>query len=131
MCHRVQLVGELLLELLVRGSNPLGVGLLLESVVRGWNPTCPIRVHLSIDTGTHTAKEVCISIVQQKPSNPHGTGHPGLCLTSSIGQSPTATTHPANYQQKGAHGGKTAQITGRADKAWAMAHADLVCLWPD
>ena len=82
---RVQLVGELLLELLVRGSNPLGVGLLLESVVRGWNLTCPIRVHLSVDTGTHTAKEVCILIVQQKPSDPHGTGHPGLCLTSSIG----------------------------------------------
>jgi hypothetical protein len=34
-CHRVQLVGELLLELLVRGSNPSGVGLLQESVVRG------------------------------------------------------------------------------------------------
>ena len=60
---RVQLVGELLLELLVRGSNPLGVGLLLESVVRGWNLTCPIRVHLSVDTGTHTAKEVCILIM--------------------------------------------------------------------
>jgi hypothetical protein len=61
--HRVQLVGELLLELFVRGSNPSGVGLLLESVVRGWNPTCPIRVHSSIDTGNLTAKEVCISIV--------------------------------------------------------------------
>ncbi len=84
-CHRVQLVGELLLELLVRDSNPSGVGLLLESVVRGWNPTCPIRVHLSVNTGNHTAKEVCISIVRQKPSNPCGSGHPGLCLTSSIG----------------------------------------------
>ncbi len=82
---RVQMVGELLLELLVRGSNPSGVGLLLESVVRGWNLTCPIRVHLSIDTGIHTAKEVCISIVRQKPSNSHGTGYPGMCLTSSIG----------------------------------------------
>jgi hypothetical protein len=80
------LVGELLLELLVRGSNPSGVGLLLESVVRGWSPigwtvasrtlgqgfkpliggwgpTCPIRVHLGVVTGKHTAKEVCISIV--------------------------------------------------------------------
>jgi hypothetical protein len=37
-CHRVQLVGELLLELLVRGSNPSGVGLLLGSIVRGWSP---------------------------------------------------------------------------------------------
>ncbi len=36
--HRVQLVGELLLELLVRGSNPSGVGLLLGSIVRGWSP---------------------------------------------------------------------------------------------
>jgi hypothetical protein len=52
--HRVQLVGELLLELLVRGSNPSGVGLLLESLVRGWNPTCPIRVHSSIDTRKNT-----------------------------------------------------------------------------
>ncbi len=52
--HRVELVGELLLELLVRGSNPSGVGLLLESVVRGWNPTCPIRVHSSVDTGKNT-----------------------------------------------------------------------------
>ncbi len=54
--HRVQLVGELLLELLVRGSNPSGVGLLLESAVRGWNPTCPIRVHLSVATGNHTCE---------------------------------------------------------------------------
>ncbi len=83
--HRVQLVGELLLELLVRGSNPSGVRLLLESVVRVWNPTCPIRVHLSINTGNHTAKEVCILIIRQKPSDPRGTGHPGLCFTSSIG----------------------------------------------
>jgi hypothetical protein len=57
MCHRVQLVGELLLELLVRGSNSAGVGLLLESVVRGWNPICPTRVHSSVDTGNHTARE--------------------------------------------------------------------------
>ena len=75
----------MLLELLVRGSNPSGVGLLLESIVRGWNPTCPIRVHLSVDTRRDTANEICISIVPQKPSNPHGTGHPELCLTSSIG----------------------------------------------
>ncbi len=121
----------MLLELLIRGSNPLGVGLLLESEVRGWSPTCPIRVHLSIDTGKHTASKVCILIVCQKPSDPHGTGHVGLCLASSIGYSPIATTHPANYQQKATYGGKTAQVTGRADKAWAMAHADLVCLWPD
>jgi hypothetical protein len=53
--HRVQLVGELLLELLVRGSNPSGVGLILESVVRGWNPTCPIMVHSSVDIGKYTA----------------------------------------------------------------------------
>ncbi len=53
----------MLLELMVRGSNPSGVGLLLESVVRGCNPTCPIRVRLSVDTGKHTAKEVCISNV--------------------------------------------------------------------
>jgi hypothetical protein len=56
--HRVQLVGELLIELLVRGSNPSGLGLLLESVVGGWNPTRPIRVHLSVDTRNDTAKEV-------------------------------------------------------------------------
>jgi hypothetical protein len=57
------LVGELLLKLLVRGSNPSGVRLLLESVVRGSNPTCPIRVHLSVDTSKYAAKEVCILIV--------------------------------------------------------------------
>ncbi len=51
----------MLLELLVRGSNPSGVRLLLESVVRGWDPTCPIRVHLSVDTGKHTASKVYIS----------------------------------------------------------------------
>jgi hypothetical protein len=61
--HRVQLVGELLLELLVRGSNPSGVGLLLESAVRGWDPTCPIKVHLSVDTGNHTADKVYTLIV--------------------------------------------------------------------
>ena len=38
-CHRVQLVGELLLELLVRGLNFSGVGLFLGSTVRGWSPT--------------------------------------------------------------------------------------------
>ncbi len=53
----------MLLELLVRGSNPSGVGLLLEFVVRGWNPTCPIRVHLSVVTGESTVNEVCISNV--------------------------------------------------------------------
>jgi hypothetical protein len=61
--HRVQLVEELLLALLVKGSNPSGVGLLLESAVKGWDPTCPIRVHFSIDTGNHTANKVCISNV--------------------------------------------------------------------
>jgi hypothetical protein len=71
----------------------------------------------NIDTGNHTAKEVCISIVDQKPSNSHGTGHLGLCLTSSIVKLPIATTHPANYRQKASHGGKTAQGMGRADKA--------------
>ncbi len=33
------MVGELLLELLVRGSNPSGVGLLLGSIDRGWSTT--------------------------------------------------------------------------------------------
>ncbi len=46
------------------------------------------------------------------------------CTTSPIGESPIAPTHPANYRQKAAHGGKTAQITGRADKAWAVALVD-------
>ncbi len=54
-----------------------------------------------------------------------------MCLTNSFDKLPIATTHLANYWQKGAHGGETAQITGRADKAWAVVHADLVCLWPD
>ncbi len=68
--------------------------------------------------------------------------------TSSIGQSPMATTHPANYRQKvahdyslqpplpkyrqkEAHSGKTAQITGRADKAWAVAQVATIYKWPD
>ncbi len=51
--QRVQLVGGLLLEPLVRGSKPSGVGLLLESIVRGWVPICSIRVHLGIDAGDH------------------------------------------------------------------------------
>ncbi len=54
------MVGELLLDLLVRGSNPSGVGLLLGFVVRRWNPTCPIRVHLRVDIGKDTANKVCI-----------------------------------------------------------------------
>ena len=53
----------MLLELLVGGLSPSGVGLLLGFVVRGWNPTCPIRVHLSVDTGKLTPYEVCISHV--------------------------------------------------------------------
>ncbi len=48
-------------EPLVRDSNPYGAGVSLCS--RGWGPTCPIRVHLAVDTGKHTAKEVCFSIV--------------------------------------------------------------------
>jgi hypothetical protein len=40
------------------------------------------------------------------------------------------TTHPAYYWQKVAHAGKTAQLTRGEDKAWAVAHADLVCMWP-
>jgi hypothetical protein len=50
--HRVQLVGGLLLEPLVRGSNPQVLE--CSSVVGGWDPTCPIRVHLGIDTRNHT-----------------------------------------------------------------------------
>jgi hypothetical protein len=35
------------------------------------------------------------------------------------------TIYPATHQQKVTYAGKTAQITERADKAWAVAHADL------
>ncbi len=48
-----------------------------------------------------------------------------------VEQSPIVTTHPAIYWQKAAHGGKTAQVTVRADKAWAVAHTDLVYMQPD
>ncbi len=37
-----------------------------------------------------------------------------------------ASSHPANYWQKGAHGGKTSQITRRADKAWAVTQIDII-----
>jgi hypothetical protein len=47
-CHMVQLVGWLLLELLVMGSKPSGVGLLLESMVGSWAPTYLIIVHYAI-----------------------------------------------------------------------------------
>jgi hypothetical protein len=66
--HRVQLVGGLLIEPLVRGSNPSGArvqwigscwtlgqqfkpshaGVFLRG--GGWGPTCPNRVHLGIDS---------------------------------------------------------------------------------
>jgi hypothetical protein len=53
------LVGELLLELLARGSNPSsGAGVphvQSGNTVGGWGPTCPIRVYLGVDTGKHTA----------------------------------------------------------------------------
>jgi hypothetical protein len=51
------MVGELLLELLVGGSNPSGVELLLDSTVRDWDPTCSIRIYLSIDTGYPHSKQ--------------------------------------------------------------------------
>jgi hypothetical protein len=71
-------------------------------------------------------------IIQElKPPDPHGTGHPGLGHMSSIGESPIATSYPANYRQKVAHGGETAQITGRADKVWAVVLVDAIYKWPD
>ncbi len=54
-CHRVQLVRGLLLEPLVRGSNPQVLE--CSSMVGGWDPTCPIRVHLGVDTGSHTKNQ--------------------------------------------------------------------------
>ncbi len=43
------------------------------------------------------------------------------------------TSHhpPCQNQQKATHGGKIAQIMGRADKAWAVARADTFYKWPD
>jgi hypothetical protein len=52
----------------------------------------------------------------QKPPNPHKTEHLTLDFASPINYSPTFAIHPANYQQKVTHGGKTAQVTGRADQ---------------
>jgi hypothetical protein len=49
--HIVQLVGGLLLEPLVGGSTPSGVGLLLECVVGGLDPTCRIRVRQGVNSG--------------------------------------------------------------------------------
>ncbi len=49
----VQLVRGLLLESLVRGSVPQGVGLLLESLVGGLNPTCLIIDPLGLHSGKH------------------------------------------------------------------------------
>jgi hypothetical protein len=51
--------GKLLLELLSRNSNPSS-GVRDPHVLSGytvgcWGPTCPIRVHLGVDTGKHTA----------------------------------------------------------------------------
>ncbi len=51
-------------------------------------------------------------------------------ITSPIGKSQAVSTYPANYWQKGPHGGNTAQITGRTDKTWAVAHAYIVYKWP-
>jgi hypothetical protein len=48
-----------------------------------------------------------------------------------IGQSSIVTIYPANGWQNVTYAGKTAQITGRADKAWAVAHADLFCMGSD
>jgi hypothetical protein len=45
----VQLVRGLLLESLVRGSNPLLDRLLLELLVRGWCPTCLAMVHMGLE----------------------------------------------------------------------------------
>ncbi len=60
-----------------------------------------------------------------KQSDPHGTGHPGMYLTGPIGESPIVTIYPANHWQKPTHGGKTTQITARADKVCAMGYAYL------
>ena len=35
------------------------------------------------------------------------------------------TIYPTNGWQKVTYAGKTAQIMGRADKAWAVVHADF------
>jgi hypothetical protein len=51
-----------------------------------------------------------ITCSYQKPSDPHGIGHPALFFTSPIDLSPTYTNNPANRRQKVTHGGNTAQI---------------------
>jgi hypothetical protein len=119
----VQLVRGLLLESLVRGLNPYGGGLLLESLV-SWVFEPHMSNHRPLGLRFRAPTQHSPQMYKQKPSDPHGTGHPGMGIISPIGQSPIVSTYPASYWQKGTHGGKTAQITERADKAWALAHAD-------
>jgi hypothetical protein len=102
--------------------------LLLEFLVGGWNLTC-----LTIDQllGTRIREPTLfIPNVSKKHLSLMGqdTWYLEIIL---IEQSPIVTAHPAIYWQKAAHGGKTAQVTVRADKAWAVAHADLVYMQPD
>ena len=51
----VWLVRELLLESLVRGSNPLAGRLLLEYLVRGWCPTCLAMAHSGLEIWEYRA----------------------------------------------------------------------------
>ncbi len=104
----VQLVRGLLLESLVRGSKPLAGGLLLESLVGSWGPTCLAIVHFGPKIP---------GVPYRKPSNPHGTGHPG--------SEPVRLVIHIFSLSILADGGETAQVTGRAVKAWPIAHVDL------
>ncbi len=104
------MVGGLHRKPLVRGSDPSDAG----EVLPGWGS----EPHMS-NQGTpwcrytgrginETHKCLCTCAIyenheQGKPSDPYGTGHPGLGNTSLMGQSPSATSHPANYWQKVVH----------------------------
>ena len=57
----VQLVRGLLLQSMVRGSKPSGVGLLLKSVAGGWYPTCPTIDHLGVDTKNATINHLTLT----------------------------------------------------------------------
>ncbi len=107
-------------EPLVGGSNPYGAGGTLRD--GGLGP------HMS-NQGTPCRRFP--GMTGLKTISPSRDRTPRIGQHSSNRLVTNSFTHPANYRQKAAHGGETAQITGRADKACAVVLVNAIYKWPD
>jgi hypothetical protein len=94
-------------------------------IVIDWN-ACDTQMKLT-STGTKFSK---VLVLHMMPIQFNGGGG-GQCRGGWASSCGCTVFVPANFGQKTTYGDKTVQIMGRADKTWAVVHADIVCKWPN